>query len=491
MIADLSVVRPFFARLGEEMAENIKYNPLPSIERFHRSSAQIRCVVGPVGSGKTSGAAFEVVWFVPRYLYRKYGITKSRWAVVRNTYPQLRDTTMRTVFAWFPHGNHHKQNNIFIVQWPYSENGGKQVVLEVELMFRSCDRAEDIDKFKSLELTGYWIDESIEVAEDIKRMLKNRIGRFPQKCPARYGIETTNAPDAEHSTYSQYAWDSIHPGPVTQTQPLENHVGFWQPPRENVANLRPGYYEDLITDYRDEPDWIATYIKNEPGIILQGKLVYANFSKEVHVASQPLIWSKGILYRGWDNSGNCPACVVSQVPTAQQLQILREFYTDREGIVDFSKRVVVGCNLAFPGAEYIDYGDPAGAITFSQKEGGFTSNAQLMKEACGIKVISSDQNFTARTQAVDQLLARRDGLLIDPSCTRLTNGFIGGYCYPEIGTTGTYAEKPVKNKFSHPHDGLQYLAVKLFYSAQPKKIPVSVKPTPIRCAEPRDSWMGV
>ncbi len=51
--------------------------------------------------------------------------------------------------------------------------------------------------------------------------------------------------------------------------------------------------------------------------------------------------------------------------------------------------------------------------------------------------------------------------LIDPGCTRLINGFIGGYHYPEIGTTGTYATKPEKNKFAHVVEALQYVVLKV------------------------------
>jgi hypothetical protein len=51
--------------------------------------------------------------------------------------------------------------------------------------------------------------------------------------------------------------------------------------------------------------------------------------------------------------------------------------------------------------------------------------------------------------------------MIDPSCRRLINGFLGGYCYPEIGGTGYHRDSPEKNKFSHVHDALQYLMAPL------------------------------
>lgn len=431
------------------------YAWLPTMRKFHNSGAPIRCMVGPVGSGKTTAASWELCVYLPDYCAERYGIKHTKWVIIRNTYRMLRDTTQRTVTDWFPSGKMRKQEFTYTI----FRDG-----LTIEILFRSCDSAKDMDQFKSLDLTGYWIDESIEVSEDVKKMIKGRIGRFPQQSPVRFGIETTNPPDVEHPLYSQFAWETPPDGPVTATPPLVGHVGFWQPPRENEANLKPGYYDGLCNDYRDSPDWIAMYVNGKPGIVVIGRPVYQKFMRVRHVSPVPLLWTGGTLYRGWDNTGLCPACIVGQVPTARCLQVLGEYWSDRDGIVDFTKDVVEQCNLRWPGAKFIDYGDPAGAAMFSKTGGGMTSNAELMMEAAGVDVLPAEQSFTARQQAVQQLLERYDGLLLDPSCTRLINGFIGGYHHSEIGHSGIYREEPEKNRYSHPHDGLQYMAESIFNS---------------------------
>jgi phage terminase large subunit len=441
--------------MSDEVRE---YEPLPTLREFHEHPAQIRCIVGPVGSGKTTAATWEICYYLPQFLFDEYKITKTRWVIVRNTYSELIDTTQKTVFDWFSWGHYEAQRKTLTLSYPEG--------FEAEIMFRSCDRPDDVKKFKSLEITGYWIDESIEVPDEVKMMLKNRIGRFPRQSPVRFGIETTNPPDIESSTYRDFAWTTPPPGPVPEGTPKANHVGFWQPPRENDPHLRPHYYDDLMNDYSDNPDWADMYVMGKPGVLVRGKLVYHNFQRARHVAAESLIWSQGPLYRGWDNSGNCPACVVAQMPTAGQVHILREFTTDKMGIVDFTRHAVMTCNMAYPNATYQDWGDPAGANKFSKMDGGFTSNAQLMLEAAGVNVVSSDQNMTARIQSVDQALGRFAGLLIDPSCTRLINGFLGGYCYPEIGNSGEHSDKPDKNRFSHIHDALQYLMLKLLTSSR-------------------------
>ncbi|MCU0521332.1 MAG: phage terminase large subunit [Anaerolineae bacterium] len=438
--------------------EQIRYDPLPTLQDFHNSSEMVRCIVGPVGSGKTTAAAWEIAYFLPEFLFREYGIKRTRWIVVRNTYVELRDSTLRTMQYWFP-------GAFEAPYWSESKMTARVVKedWEAEILFRSCDRPDHIKKLKSLEITGYWIDESIEVPEEIKNMLKNRIGRFPPKSPEKYGIETTNPPDVEHPTYSQFKWNQPPPGPLSSREPLEGHAGFWQPAGENNRNLPAGYYEELRKAYRDNPDWIDMYIDGKPGVMITGKLVFNNFRRDYHVAKEPIKWTGGELIFGWDNSGNMPACIVLQVVGPQRCQILREYFHDKMNIVDFTNHVVQQVNRDFPGAkDVVHWGDPAGNTQYAKKEGGFTSNAALMAD-CGVEVGPSEQNFQARIEAVDQMLARIDGVLIDPGCTRLINGFLGGYCYPpNKSLMGEYLPNVLKNKYAHLQDALQYAMVRLF-----------------------------
>jgi len=438
--------------------ERITYRPLPTLAAFHRHPGKIRCIVGPVGSGKTTAAAWELCYYLPMLLASQHGLKKSRWLILRNTYPELIDTTQKTVFDWFSWGEYRVQRKDYILKYP--KEG-----IEVEILFRSCDNPKDVRHFKSLELTGYWLDESIEVGSDVKLMLKNRIGRYPKKCPVRYGIETTNPPDVEDPTYTQFKWLTDVPGPIPTRQPLEDHFGFWQPAGENTPNLPPNYYAALIQDYADNPDWADRYIRGLPGIQVRGKNVYHNFARKMHVASDPLVFNGAKLYAGWDNTGNTPACIVAYIPSPGILHVLKEYHSERMGIVDFANYVVADRNTRWPNAEWVEWGDPAGEAKFSRTGGGLTSNAEMMRDEAGIELKPSEQNWEARRESVEYQLGRlsrgEPAFLIDPSCVRLINGFMGGYCYKEIGTTGLYQDKPEKNKYSHVHDALQYMVVML------------------------------
>ena len=54
--------------------EEVQYGLVPTIQKFHECPAQIRGVVGPVGSGKTTGAAWDVCYYLPEFCHRVHGM---------------------------------------------------------------------------------------------------------------------------------------------------------------------------------------------------------------------------------------------------------------------------------------------------------------------------------------------------------------------------------------------------------------------------------
>ena len=56
------------AKIQEEQIDEIVFRPVPTIESFHMHPGQIRGIVGPVGSGKTSGTTWEVCRYLSAIL---------------------------------------------------------------------------------------------------------------------------------------------------------------------------------------------------------------------------------------------------------------------------------------------------------------------------------------------------------------------------------------------------------------------------------------
>ena len=89
-----------------------------------------------------------------------------------------------------------------------------------------------------------------------------------------------------------------------------------------------------------------------------------------------------------------------------------------------------------------------------------------MLEAGIYTEVAASNEFIQRREAVAYFLTRMSageaGFMLDPSCRNLRKGFIGGYRYERVKTnTEMYRDRPVKDKFSHPHDALQYLCMRV------------------------------
>ena len=467
---------------------------------FHKHDGQFRCIVGAVGSGKTTAALWEICFFLPRHMAQTYNITHTKWAVVRKTYERLMDTDWYEINHWFPGNVWHAQRRIMEIHFPRTKDCPP---LFVELYFRSLDQDDSMDKLRSLNITGAWVDEAWEVKQGPKELLITRLGRWPRTftdhngvdhmgSPVRYMVETSNPMPINHIMYYKYKWVGTKvdpktgelelrrpPGPVPKQKPAKGFVGWWQVPGENEGNLRPGYYEDLKASFPESPEMVNMLVSGKPGYKPEGKGVYRNYDIETgsHMANAPIFWKqesdrytgemKGVpLYAGWDNNGhNNLACIVGQVVGQFKLQVLREYTDERMNIIDYTNWVLQDLEQNFPGHTLTSWCDPAAFAKYSAREGGLTSNAELAMQMCGIKLLPAVQSLDVRINCVDQMLKMRDGILIDPSCVGLINGFQGGYVYEENPRMGlsAFKDQPKKNPFSHIHDALQYLVVPLFF----------------------------
>jgi len=196
----------------------------------------------------------------------------------------------------------------------------------------------------------------------------------------------------------------------------------------------------------------------------EGKPVYGDFNKPYHVSTAPLEPEPGIpLLLGWD-FGLTPACILAQL-VDNQLRIIKEYIGSNEGIKTFAPRVWQDLKVNFPNWSHresdlvMNFIDPAGLGKSQVDE---VTCAQEMSRTFS-RIFPGPVDFEARKQAVEEFLIRntRKGaaLLIDETgCPTLIEGFAGGYQYNE-STQEIQPDRarPLKNRYSHPHDALQYL----------------------------------
>ena len=438
-----------------------------------------RGIRGPVGSGKSVGCCIEVFRRALQQKPNKDGIRRSRWAIIRNTNPQLRTTTIKTWLDWFPEDDWGR----FHWSVPYT-HWIKQADLELEVIFLALDRPEDVKKLLSLELTGIWINEAREVPKSIIDACTMRVGRFPsmrEGGPSWHGvIADTNAPEEDH-------WWPIMSGevPVPDHIPMEqarmlvkpDNWSFYVQPAgmveeqndngsvidykpnnkaENAKNMLKSYYPNLIRG--KTKSWIDVYVMNRLGSIQEGKPVYPSFLSETHIAKEEIPIADGVpLYIGID-FGLTPAAVFGQKVRGRWF-IQSEIVAIDMGIVRFAELLRQEIATRFGNLEVNIYGDPAGDFRAQTDE---STPFQILRGA-GLKAFpapsnSVDLRLESVSASLNKMVEGKPAFLIDRRCASLIKGFEGGYSYKRMEVSGErYADKPDKNMYSHIHDALQYL----------------------------------
>lgn len=485
----------------------IEYDPPgPQSLAFHQSDAFVRGLMGPVGSGKSSSCCMEIFTRALAQKPSPDGKRRSRWAAIRNTYGELKSTTIKTWSDWFE-GMQSIKWDTPIVSTISMPDLGDGTGLELEVLFLALDRPDDVKKLKSLELTGAWLNEASELEQTVLDMATQRVGRYPSK--HLHGgaswtgvIMDTNPPDDDSWWYvlaekdgsteqgaqllaSTKAAEEMlrESGMLGADQPLfeffKQPGGLFKvmdkespdfgkhkpnPLAENIRNLSDGYSYYLKQLAGKKESYIKVFLRGEYGSTLSGKPVYPEFNEVMHLSDKPLVANPGLpLILGFD-FGLTPACIIGQMSPKGQLLILDEIIGESMGI----RTLYVSAVLPVINAKYSSFrlqavGDPSGV---SRSDTDEKSCFEELEECGLICEPASSNKWLPRRDAVafflERLTSAGPGILVDPSCPVLIKGFRGGYRYERLQVTGhetLYKDRPKKDKFSHPHDGLQYLAL--------------------------------
>lgn len=396
--------------------------------------------MGPFGSGKSSGCAVEIVKRSMEQTPSPDGIRRTKWAIIRNSYRQLEDTSLRTFCQWFP-------INLF---GDFKQSDMRYTIkalpgVEIEILFRALDRPDQVDNLLSLELTGAWVNEAREVPWTIIQALMGRVGRYPQgNLGSWYGvIMDTNPPDNDSWWYRQFeekrpaGWE------------LFKQPSGLSPEAENLRHLPKNYYTNLIGSM--EPELAKVYIHGDYGFVIDGKPVYHEYRDTLHCAEVDVIPGQ-VIYRGWD-FGLTPACVLAQFVNGR-LTIFGEIVSDSMGADTFSDEVLAYCNTHYPNYSFKDIGDPAG-----------NTRSQADEKTCfqilwskGINIEPGEQTLAARIESVKKplntLVDGKPCLQMSPKCKTLRKGFQGGYMFKRVRVSEErYKDEPFKNAYSHCFTG--------------------------------------
>lgn len=321
----------------------IPYEPNPWQAKYHLSTAKHCCLVGGVGSGKTTAAIAEHV----ELALENPG---SLWLIGRATLPALRDTILRSFLNFVPNELIRDFNKAHLTC---------TLVNNSQFIFRPLD---DEEKLKSLEIAGFIIEEANEVKEGIWKRLKDRMRqRLPSGKHPRYRSTIMLNPTDEDHWIPQ----------VFVTQKPQAHEIFFSSTLENRDNLPDDYVDELKRTY--SKDMLQRLLYGQFGKIHAGRPVYPQFAKGLYI-NRNLAYDPTLpVIRGWDFGYNHPACAILQMK-GEQVRVLYEFMGSKIYLDDFCRGSIqsgdnnpnhVGilpfCDRIFgPNARYIDFCDPRG-----------------------------------------------------------------------------------------------------------------------------------
>lgn len=469
-----------------EQSADIIYNATTTAAQFHADNNFVRLMIGPVGCGKSVGDCAEVFRRAWQQEPGDDGVRRSRWGIIRNTYPELKSTTIKTWLDWFP------ENQFGGMKWDspithriFLEN------FDLEVIFLALDSEQDIKKLMSFEFTGIYVNELQFVHPKIFKVCQQRVNRYPAK---RTGanitwtgvIADTNPPSTRHwiyktfeknkpSNFSIYKFKpallAVKEAPKDGTKhaaSLDGTIYINNPEADYINNLPDdNYYLNQVPGSTDEE--IKVFMLGEYGVVINGRPVHPEYKDRIHYSDKELKADPALeLGMGWD-FGLTPALALVQYSPFGQLLVIDELYSEDDSLEDFVEfKVIPHLDRYYPWwrDNYKSVHDPAG-------QGENQVNKQTCQEMLAKYGIESDP--AASSNAV---LPRRNGLkchlrklnrgepgfLLSSKCQQIREGLMGHYQYPKIKAVNDdvddrYHEKPLKNMFSHIIEALEYIGM--------------------------------
>jgi hypothetical protein len=464
------------------VAEAIQYTPPPTVKRFIMDYRPAELfydwIVGPVGSGKTTGLFFKLIYMAKKQARSPDGVRRSRAVVVRSTMPQLKDTTIKSWDAWFRGAG----------KWALTERNFTLRFddVECEVLFRALDTPDDVTRVLSLEITFAIIDEFIAIPRAIIDALSGRLGRYPAAKDGgatNWGMWGSSNPGTEDNWWYDYLHDDEivqlirlfgTPERVAKVRAILDEMDtsgrnvryFIQPPgngddAENLPNLPGGANYYAQQSVGKSPAWIKQFIEAEWGYSASETPVIKTFSPVAHVARTSLKFNPDMpLIAGFDPGIGGTAMVFGQEDMHGRLLILSELGAIGYGITRFiTEKVKPHLRAFYPNATLIIAPDPASANRTQTDE---RSVVEILKKHFPVKIETNNQ-LAKRLDAIESYTTRNTemgpALLIDRDMApTVVRALAGGWRFGMVPKGDTQKPAPDKNSFSHYGDATGYLA---------------------------------
>lgn len=450
------------------------YKAPPTVATFMQSDAFGRLLAGPVGSGKTTGIVIELLRRATQQLPASDGNRYTRFAVVRQTLKQLKDTVLKDCQNWLdPIGG----------LWKVSDNTYYLNVADIrsEWIFIPLEDQQDQARLLSMQLTGAWLSECIEMDLSVVAPISGRLGRYPagkRGVPTWHGmVADTNMPPlmSPWHTFMENlppTWEKfIQPGGMSAG--AENLNWLTQTPHtitlplDHPQRLAQGrrYYENFVVTEGPDSDWVKRYVNAEYGDDPSSEAVFKNtFKSDFHIVEDTTVVQGYPLIVAQDFGRN-PWSLICQPDHMGRLLVHKEVPANNIGLekhVEQHLKPALWTNKFF-GNRFCVVGDPAGVAKDSiGEESCFDALKRL-----GLPAYPAPTNdIEPRLRAVEALLGRQTNggptiVISRTGCPWLCRAMSGGYRFTRTKQGGLrpIPEKNDREGFSHVADCLQYASL--------------------------------
>lgn len=470
-----------------------------------RSNAFGRLVTGPVGSGKTTACIWELLRRAVMQAKAPDGFRYTRFAVVRQTLKQLKDTVLKDCDTWIGAngmGSWKVSEGVYHVQFDDVRS---------EWVFIPLEDATDQARLLSMQLTAAWLSECVEMNISILGPVSGRLGRYPTGARGNVTwsgiIADTNMP-VEMSEWWQFMenlppdWQKFNQ--PSGMSPLAENLNWLlqtdqtiQLPINHPVRVAQGrkYYERLVDMYGENSDWVKRYVHAQYGDDPSGAAVFKNtFISSFHIVDKTEIIPGYPLLLSQDFGRN-PWTLLCQADHMGRLLVHKEVRAENIGL---EKHVLQNLIPVLMGDRYMGLrmcmvGDPSGV-----------AKGNIAEESCfdalkrlGFPAIPGPTNdIEPRLRAVEALLGRQvmggPALMISrEGCPHLCRAMSGGYRFVAKKGTGAMRwvpDKDDKEGYSHVADCLQYAALVVHGGMMPYVFNMLRPPKVTKPALPSSAW---
>lgn len=370
----------------------------PAQRSLYYARARKQCFSGSFNNGKSYGACLKATILLLTF-------ANYRVAIGRQTYADLKKTTMETFFKIMPPEmieSHNGQEGITVLK-----NGSTVYWLHLDHI--------DENTLRGLEINMFIGDQAEEFDEAVYLVLLSRIGRWDDAIVPRELIDAN--PDWPRNKltgkYLAPSYMVLLCNPDTQLHFIYRRYHPESPEKEADTffveaswDTQLGSYEAYQDALKNDPEWVDKYVKGK----------WSRSSASIHFLpaqgildpSERLlnrIRERGNLFRVLDHGDSAPTCCLWFAALDGVYICYREYYVPGK-VISYHREAIAELSR---GEEYSgNYADPQIFKKTAQKDGGFWTVADEYKtEIQGVPELfwsPADNNEFATRNRINELL---------------------------------------------------------------------------------------